>query len=194
MVVGPHLISLRDAYRSHREQKGEPRERLIASALAIALPDNFKIQLVDGELQARTPFHLPDIRIYRDRALIAELEITGVDIPWSKMRFKGKVFVLPSKVEYAEKAGERYIFVFVNDAHLFSEDDWLLWLPGPGLVHEANMAEIWTGETSHHVLEQYYLIPRSRFRTGWRELVGYIRYLAGELLHPDPDNLANFMG
>ena len=184
--------SIRDIYRYHRMIKGEPREALVASALMLELPD-YDIQPVEGELQARTPFHLPDIRVFKDGKMVAEVEVTGADIPWNQMRFKNKVFVLPDKVRYAEKAGERYIFVFINDAHLFGQDDWFLWLPGPDLVHEANMAELWTGRTTHGLIEQYYLIPRSKFKKAWHELVAYIRYLAGELADPNPWALANFM-
>jgi len=186
-------VNYRDAYRYHRRIKGEPRELLIASALRLEFPE-FDIELIDPELQAKIPEHIPDIKVLNAKGeLVAELEVTGTDIPWSHMRLN-KVFVLPSKVEYARKLGQKYIYVYVNDGHLFSvQEPWLLWLPGPDLVRAAEFAERWTGQTSHSVVESYYLIPRKRFNTNWYDLVAYIRYLAGELADPNPWALANFM-
>jgi len=186
------MTSLREAYRYHRELKGKPRELLIASALRLELPE-LDVELIDPELQAETDYHLPDIRVLRSSEMIAELEVTGSDIPWRYMKLD-KVFVLPSKVEYARKRGQRYIYIYVNDGVLFStQEPWLLWLPGPELVRAAEAAELWTGRTYHEVIERYYKIPRRKFNTDWHDLVGYIRYLAGELANPDPWALENFM-
>ena len=186
------MLSFREAYRYHRQLKGKPRELLIASALRLELPE-LDVELIDPELQAETNYHLPDIRVLRSSEIIAELEVTGSDIPWSQMRL-AKVFVLPSKVEYARKQGQRYIYIYLNDGLLFSvQEPWLLWLPGPELVRAAEAAELWTGRTYHEVIERYYMIPRRKFNTDWHNLVGYIRYLAGELANPDPWALENFM-
>ena len=188
----PPSISFEHAYRWHRKLRGEPRELLIASALRLELPE-LDIELVDPELQARTPEHIPDITVLKGSELVAELEITGTDLAWQEMRLS-KVFVLPSKVEYAKRRGERYIYVYVNNGHLFStREAWLLWLPGPDLVRAAEHARTWTGRTVHGKIEKYYMIPRRKFKTSWHDLVAYIRYLAGELADPRPGALANFM-
>jgi len=186
-------ISFEHAYRWHRKLKGVPRELLIASALCLELPE-FDIEIVDPEVQARTQEHIPDITVLKDSKLVAELEITGTDLTWQEMRLRGKVFVLPSKVEYARKRGQRYIYVYVNDGHLFStHEPWLLWLPGPDLARAADYADTWTGRTKHGKIEKYYIIPRRKFNTDWYDLVDYIRYLAGELANPNRWALENFM-
>ena len=186
------MISFEHAYRWHRLLKGTPRELLIASALRLELPE-LDVEIVDPELQARTPEHLPDVKLWRGDELVAELEITGTDLAWEEMRLRA-VFVLPSKVEYARKRGQKYIYVYVNDGHLFSaREPWLLWLSGPDLVRVADYADTWTGRTKHSKIEKYYVIPRRKFNTCWHDLVDYIRYLLGELANPNRWALENFM-
>jgi len=192
VATTPLSISFERAYRWYRLLKGTPRELLIASALRLELPE-LDIEIVDPELQARTPEHIPDITVLKGSELVAELEITGTDLMWREMRLS-KVFVLPSKVEYARRRGQRYIYVYVNNGHLFSiQEPWLLWLPGPDLIRAAEHARTWTGRTTHGKIEKYYMIPRRKFKTNWHDLVAYIRYLAGELADPRPDALVNFM-
>ena len=138
-LATPPSISFEHAYRWHRLLKGTPRELLIAAALRLELPE-LDVEIVDPELQARTPEHIPDITVLKGSELVAELEITGTDLAWCEMRLN-KVFVLPSKVEYARRRGQRYIYVYVNSGHLFStQEPWLLWLPGPDLVRAAEHA------------------------------------------------------
>ena len=195
------MTSLREAYRWHRRERGAPRERLILYSLRLLLRDNgFVVRRIRGRTQAMTPEHIPDLMVrYRGR-FVASIEVTGTELGWEQMKLKA-VFVLPSKVEYGAKAGERYIYAYFNDWE-FPTGEWLLWLNGRELARQADEAEargdIWTGETCHGVIERYYMIPRKKFNGGEAgrgliSLAHYIRWLAGLVPEPDPWALANFM-
>jgi len=105
-----------------------------------------------------------------------------------------RLFVLPHKVEYAEGLSdpERYVLVFFNDAE-FDVGEWALWIPGHELVRECSGAELWTGETCHGLVEQYYMLPRSAFQIRLYRLAHYLRWLAGLEADPSPTALVNFM-
>ena len=191
-------VSYREAYRHHRRVKGKPRERLVLYSLRLLLHhgEGFVVRRISGRRQAETKEHIPDIAVFFKGREVAQVEVTGTEVPFYDMKVKG-IFVLPSKARYAEKQGERYILVFFNDPE-FPCGEWLLWIPGHKLVRAVAYADEWVGETVHGCIERYYIVPKRRFNGGRGgyglvSLAHYIRYLAGLEFDPRADALVNFM-
>ena len=194
-------ISLREVYRYHRQVKGKPRERLLLYSLRLLLGPDFTVRRIRGREQALSKEHVPDLRVFYHSQLICEIEVTGLDIPWSKLKLGGWIFVLPSKVRYARKHGREYVFCVFNDAE-FPCGEWLLWMPGNELAAHAELARLaelkWEGQTVHGVHEKFYMLPKKVFRDGeggrgLLSLAHYLKWLAGLVPDPSPTALVNFM-
>jgi len=194
-------IRYRDVYRHHRRTKGKPRERLVLYSLRLLLGPEFTVRRIPTREQRNSPEHVPDLRVFYKSRLICEVEVTGLDIPWSKLKLKGWIFVLPSKVKYAHKRGREYVFCVFNDAE-FPVGEWFLWMPGNELATHAELAKLtdmkWEGRTTHGVQERFYMLPKGVFRNGdggkgLLTLAHYIRWLAGLEADPSPTALVNFM-
>ena len=189
-------VNYREVYRYHRRVKGKPRERLVLYSLRLLLGPDFTVRRIPGRVQAESKEHTPDLTVsYRGR-FIAQVEVTGTELPFCQMRIS-KIFVLPTKAEYGRKLGKHYIYAYFNDAE-FPTGEWLLWLNGEDLAKAIAYADKWTGETEHGVLESYYLVPKRKFNGGRGgyglvSLAHYIRWLAGLELDPRADALVNFM-
>ena len=117
-------MTLREAYRWHRRVRGKPRERALLYLLRLELGPDYKIRRVRAREQALSPEHRPDIRIWHHGRFVCEIEVTGLEIPWSQLKLRDTVFVLTTKAEYARQhpAPKRYIYVLVNDGVLMALD------------------------------------------------------------------------
>ena len=195
-------ISLHGVYRYHRRTKGKPRERLVLYSLRLVLGSDFTVRRIPAYEQRNSSEHVPDLRVFYKSRLICEVEVTGLDIPWNKLKLKGWIFVLPSKVRYAHKRGREYVFCVFNDAE-FPCGEWLLWMPGNELAAHAELARLaelkWEGQTVHGVHEKFYMLPKKVFRDGeggrgLLSLAHYLKWLAGLVPDPNPLALVNFMG
>jgi len=191
-------VDYREVYKYHRRTKGKPRERLVLYSLRLLLrhDEGFVVRRISGRRQAETREHVPDIAVFFRGREIAQVEITGTEVPFHEMKIK-KIFVLPSKARYAEKLGERYVLAYFNDPE-FPCGEWLLWIPGHELARAVAYADEWIGETTHGCIERYYLVPKRKFNGGRGgygliSLAHYIRWLAGLELDPRADALVNFM-
>ena len=192
---------MREIYRHHRQVKGKPRERLILYSLRLLLGPDFTVRRIPAREQRTSPEHVPDIRVLHRSRPICEIEVTGLDIPWSMLKLKGWIFVLPSKVRYARKHGREYVLCIFNDAE-YPTGEWLLWMPGNELAAHAELARLadlkWEGQTVHGVREKFYMLPKRAFRDGKAgeglvSLAHYLKWLAGLEKSPDMWALENFM-
>ena len=189
----PRKECLRAAYRHERVWHGRPRERWVLYTLRLSLGDGFQVKRVRyREDQAE---HRPDLRIYKAGRWVADVEVSGSKLAIDRLAREG-VWVLPSKLAYARAHDpERYLYIYVLEAHMRTLDAPVLWATGRELlkVLEGKRAGELVGDVGHGLIERYHVFPLDVFHREWHKLVGYVLWLAGELNSPDPWDLANFM-
>ena len=207
-----------EAYSFYRREIGDPRQQLVFSLVKLTLGaepawhaintgdpndnegiDELRRYLDEEMVKELFAIHPPDITILKCWQFIWHfitlIEVTGSQLSLHELERRG-VWIEYNKYRKIERfrEPERIIVAYVIDQRLWTlKEPWLLWAPGPVLLKHRSDAWLWQGRTRWAEKERYLAFPLDIFRTSWRELLGYIRWLGGEAADPDPDNLANFM-
>jgi len=208
-----------EAYGFYRREIGAPRQRLLFLLLKLTLgaepawlPINIEDPSEDADklhqyldkdtVKKLLAIHPPDIVLLKYWRLaarywrfVALIEATGSRLSLRELEERGVWVELNKykKIEFFSEP-ERIVFAYVIDQRLWTlKEPWLLWIPGSALLKHRSDAWLWQGRTRWADRERYLVYPLDIFRTSWRALLGYIRWLGGEAADPNPDNLANFI-
>jgi len=205
-----------EAYAFYRREIGDPRQQLVFSLIKLTLGaeptwhvintgdpnegiDEFHRYLDENVVKELFAIHPPDVTILKRWQFIwrfiALIEVTGSQLSLHELERRGVWIELNKyrKIEHFREP-ERIIVVYVIDQQLWAlREPLFLWAPGPVLLKHRSDAWLWRGRTRWADGERYLVYPLGVFRTSWRELLGYIKWLGNEAADPNPDNLANFM-
>jgi|GEM_PF-4758919 len=179
-------MSFKKAYLRVRHDEARWREQALQALLQASLGSRYDVKLTglgagEADIQAGSN-PAPDITIYRDSRIIAEVEVTGTRYPFYAIADKG-LWLRPDKLRYALRSPfpERIIYVHMLLAE-FPEGPWLHWLPAKTAIlflDDEHQLELMVTSSSK-LKEHYVSIPPRVWRTEWHQLIRHIKSLAGD--------------
>jgi len=179
--------NFKKAYLSVRRHEARWREVALQALLQASLGSRYDVKLTglgagEADLKPGTD-PSPDITIYHEGRIAAEVEVTGTRYPYYAIASKG-LWLRPDKLRYALRSPytERIIYVHLLIPQEFPEGPWLHWLPAKTAIlflDTDHMLELMVTSSSK-LREHYVSIPPQVWRRNWQGLIRHIRSLAGD--------------